>query len=109
MPSLLQCLRRPHTWLGVLLLLATLSLVDACRAPGAQLTARWYIVGIHLYQRFGRPLIGDRVRCRYRPSCSEYSIRAVRQYGIKTGLVTTLRRVRSCTLNVEMGTYDPVR
>jgi putative membrane protein insertion efficiency factor len=109
MPTLLKSLKRPHTWLVILLLVASLSLADAWRAPADQVTARLYIHSVHLYQHLGRPLIIDRVRCRYRPTCSEYSIAAVQRYGIRAGLIATIRRLRSCTPDVPMGTYDPVR
>lgn len=109
MPPLLQLLRKPHSWLGLLLLLAALSVADANRAPNAQLTVRVYIAAVRLYQQHGRPFLSGYVQCRFLPSCSEYSIAVVRQYGIKMGFLATARRLRSCTPHVQMGTYDPVR
>ena len=40
------------------------------------------------------PLIGD--SCRYLPTCSEYSIEALRTYGFLKGLFLSLRRILSC-------------
>lgn len=47
-------------------------------------------------------------RCRYYPTCSEYSIEAVREYGVRRGLVLTVTRIKSCTINVPLGTHDPL-
>lgn len=46
-------------------------------------------------------------RCRFFPSCSEYSMTALKQYNIVTGLFLTLKRVVSCHPFGEHG-YDPV-
>ncbi|MBE3072322.1 MAG: membrane protein insertion efficiency factor YidD [Acidobacteria bacterium] len=48
------------------------------------------------------------VQCRYRPTCSEYSVEAVRRFGIRRGLILTARRVLSCRPPVPRGTFDPV-
>jgi putative membrane protein insertion efficiency factor len=82
--------------------------VDVCRAPGHQLTARSYIGLVHVYQVVGRPLLKGKIACRYRPTCSDYSIEAVQQHGTLRGLVLTYKRIRSCTNDVPMGTSDPV-
>jgi hypothetical protein len=108
MSALLQCLRKPHPWLLMLLLTVTACLVDSSRSPRDQLTVPLYVGAVRLYQRFCRPVVSKWIRCRYRPTCSEYSIDAVRRYGIRTGLVLTSRRVRSCTPGVQPGAYDPV-
>ncbi len=60
------------------------------------------------YRVLIKPLIGGRVRCRFQPSCSEYSLQAVRHYGIRRGLGLTYVRVRKCTNDVPMCTPDPV-
>ena len=81
---------------------------DVSRQPEQQLTARVYIGSVHVYQALGRPLLKGKVACRYRPTCSDYSIEAVRQHGTMRGLALTYRRIRSCTSDVPMGTIDPV-
>jgi putative membrane protein insertion efficiency factor len=109
MPALRKLLRRPHSWLLAVLALYALVVLDAHRAPDRQVTAGLYVTAVHAYQRLGRPLLVRRVRCRYQPTCSEYSVAAVERYGIVRGMVLTVARVRSCTRQVPMGTYDPVR
>jgi putative membrane protein insertion efficiency factor len=45
--------------------------------------------------------------CRYTPTCSEYAIEAVEQYGALRGTVMAVRRVVSCN-PFARGGYDPV-
>jgi hypothetical protein len=47
-----------------------------------------------LYQRFISPVLPQ--RCKYYPSCSHYSITAVRRYGILRGLVLSAWRLLRC-------------
>ena len=81
---------------------------DILRLPTQQLTARVYIGSVHVYQAVGRPLLKGKVACRYRPTCSDYSIEAVQRYGTLRGLVLTYKRIRSCTSSVPFGTVDHV-
>ena len=78
------------------------------RSPENQLTARAYIGFVHIYQGYGRPMLEGIIACRFRPTCSEYSIQAVEKYGIWTGLFLTVKRIASCTSDVPMGTVDEV-
>ena len=87
--------------LAVLLLFA-----DTLRSPDAQLTARVYIGFVYSYQSYGRPLLEGIVACRFRPTCSDYSIAAVERFGIWRGLYMTIKRVASCNDSVPMGTVD---
>jgi len=48
-----------------------------------------------------------RPRCRYAPSCSDYSIQAVRDYGILRGLVLAAWRLLRCN-PLSPGGLDPV-
>ena len=82
--------------------------VDLSRRPENQITARGYIGAVHVYQVVGRPLLEGRVACRYRPTCSDYSIAAVQKHGTLRGLVLTYKRIRSCTNEVPMGTVAAV-
>ena len=52
------------------------------------------------------PLFGN--NCRYFPSCSDYSIEALRTYGFFKGLYMTFKRVLSCHPFKEGG-IDPVK
>lgn len=108
MPALRQRLRRPETYLAALVLLAAACISDSFLPPRAQLTARVYIAAIEGYQHFVSPLLRSTIMCRYRPTCSEYSIEAVRRFGIRPGLLLTWRRVNSCQRTVPLGTPDPV-
>jgi putative membrane protein insertion efficiency factor len=90
-------------------LLFQLSLtIDVFRQPGSQLSGKLYVAAVHAYQAVGRPLLEGRVACRFRPTCSDYSIAAVEKHGIIPGLVLTSKRLISCTNDVPMGTPDPV-
>jgi putative component of membrane protein insertase Oxa1/YidC/SpoIIIJ protein YidD len=81
---------------------------DLSRQPENQLTARVYIGFVHGYQAVGRPLLDGVVACRFRPTCSDYSIESVRRYGTLRGLALTFHRLNSCADNVPMGTIDEV-
>jgi putative membrane protein insertion efficiency factor len=108
MSALWKCLRKPRTWLALFLALVVAVVVDTFRPPADQLTGRGYVMGVRLYQRWGRPLLAGKVHCRYHPTCSEYSIEAVERHGIRRGLVLTVRRISSCQSDVPDGTDDPV-
>ena len=81
---------------------------DVSRQADKQLTARVYVGCVHVYQVVGRPMMKGIVACRFRPTCSDYSIAAVQHHGILKGLALTYRRIRSCTNSVPMGTIDKV-
>lgn len=52
------------------------------------------ILPIRLYQRWISPLLGP--RCRYHPSCSEFSIEAFSRYGLAIGLLKSVSRLLRC-------------
>lgn len=108
MPSLRERLKRPETWLAALVVLVLAGVMDAQRAPADQLTSRAWIAGVHAYRVVGHPVLEGRIQCRYEPTCSEYSIQAVKRFGILRGLGMTFRRLESCKIDVPLGTYDPV-
>ena len=107
-PGLRGLARRPEPWLWVVLLLAVLFAADALRPPQHQVSVRLFAASVGGYHRFIHPLTGRFIRCRYSPTCSEYSVEAVRKYGIAKGGWMGLRRIVSCTPRVPMGTVDPV-
>jgi len=45
--------------------------------------------------------------CRFRPTCSEYSFKAIKKYGIISGCLLTLKRVIHCH-PLNKGGFDPV-
>ena len=58
-------------------------------------TLRYYFVfAIRLYQRFASA--ETRLRCRWKPSCSEYGVMAIQKYGAIWGAVITVQRLRRC-------------
>ena len=57
------------------------------------------------YQLFISPIIGN--RCRFHPSCSQYSIEALRTHGALKGLWLTVRRLLRCH-PLHPGGFDPV-
>jgi putative membrane protein insertion efficiency factor len=63
------------------------------------------VAPIRLYQFVLSPLLGP--RCRYAPSCSDYAIQAVRDYGILRGLVLAAWRLLRCN-PLSPGGLDPV-
>lgn len=101
-------LRKPHTWLALLLLLVLLSVADSLRAPSRQTSVRVFTAAVSGYQHYVHPLTGRFIRCRYRPTCSHYAVEAVQKYGIAKGLVLSFHRIRSCRRTVPEGTRDPV-
>jgi putative membrane protein insertion efficiency factor len=52
------------------------------------------IAPIRFYQRVVSPIVPQ--RCKYYPTCSEYAVGAVRQYGILRGLVLAGWRLLRC-------------
>ena len=65
---------------------------------------------IKLYRFIVSPLLGH--SCRYMPTCSEYSIEALRNFGFFKGLFMSLKRILSCHPVKFLGGsegYDPVK
>lgn len=67
--------------------------------------SRLMIALITAYRWTISPMLGN--RCRFYPSCSEYSIDAIRQHGALRGVWLTLRRLLRCH-PWHPGGYDPV-
>lgn len=71
------------------------------------------ILLIKSYQKITRPVYNflneknlNPIRCRYTPSCSEYSIKAINKYGVFKGSVLSLKRINRC--KYPYGGYDPL-
>ena len=65
---------------------------------------------IKSYKFFISPLLGN--SCRYLPTCSEYSIEAIENYGFFKGLFISLKRIFSCHPIKFLGGgegFDPVK
>jgi putative membrane protein insertion efficiency factor len=63
------------------------------------------ILPIRFYQLAISPMLG--ARCRYTPTCSEYSIEAIERFGVLRGGALSLKRLFSCHPWGGSG-YDPV-
>ena len=60
---------------------------------------------LRFYKRDVSPLLP--AACRYTPTCSEYAMEAVEQFGPFRGTLMAARRVLSCN-PFSRGGYDPV-
>lgn len=111
MSALRQSVRRSRFWI---LFIAAAALVAAAIFDWTQPAPdQWSVrlcneAVIRPYQRFVRPTTSRFIRCRYKPSCSEYSFQAIRTHGFPEGLWLTVKRIARCTPWVPMGTRDPV-
>lgn len=63
------------------------------------------ILIIKLYQIIISPLLGS--NCRYQPTCSQYSVQALKEWGIFYGLFLSIKRIVRCHPWGDSG-YDPV-
>ncbi len=61
---------------------------------------------IKIYKFFVSPLLGN--SCRYLPTCSEYSIDALKTHGFFKGLFLSTKRIFSCH-PWGKGGFDPVK
>ena len=65
---------------------------------------------IKCYKYLISPLLGH--SCRYLPTCSEYSIDALKEFGFVKGLLMSIRRILSCHPIKFLGGgegFDPVK
>tara|TARA_Y100000816_G_scaffold173960_1_gene125126 strand:+ start:2771 stop:3010 length:240 start_codon:yes stop_codon:yes gene_type:complete len=61
---------------------------------------------IRWYKFLISPLLGQ--SCRYFPTCSEYSIEALKTYGFLKGIFLSLKRILSCHPWSDGG-FDPIK
>ena len=69
-----------------------------------------FIKLIKCYRYLISPLLGQ--SCRYLPTCSEYSIEALKTYGLFKGLFLSTKRILSCHPVKFLGGgegFDPVK
>jgi len=65
---------------------------------------------IKIYQFIISPLLGQ--SCRYLPTCSDYSIEALKEFGFIKGIIMSSRRILSCHPIKFLGGgegFDPVK
>jgi putative membrane protein insertion efficiency factor len=70
-----------------------------------RLLRRAAIGPIRVYQRVVSPLLPR--RCKYEPTCSQYAVDAVEQFGVVRGLILATWRLLRCN-PLSHGGYDPV-
>ncbi len=66
-----------------------------------------FIFPIRLYQLFISPVIGGNIACRFTPTCSNYTIEAIKKLGIIKGIAVSIIRIIRCNPWGGKG-YDPV-
>ncbi len=64
------------------------------------------VAAIRLYQRALSPMLPD--SCRFYPSCSEYTVLAIRRHGVLKGILMGSWRIMRCN-PFSKGGFDPVR
>lgn len=62
------------------------------------------VIAVRLYQKISS--FSPRV-CRFYPTCSEYTIQALRKYGLVKGVFLGIKRILKCH-PFHPGGYDPV-
>jgi uncharacterized protein len=89
--------------------LTAAAIFDWTRPAGEQLSVVAYERAVvSPYRWLVRPLMSTFVRCRYAPTCSQYSVEAVRAHGFPKGIWLTTTRLFRCMPWVPLGTADPV-
>ena len=61
---------------------------------------------IKIYQKIISPIFGK--RCRFYPTCSEYSKQAITKYGAIKGTYLSIKRILKCH-PFHKGGYDPLK
>lgn len=65
-----------------------------------------FILIIEFYQRNISPMFGK--KCKFYPTCSEYTKQAIEKYGIIKGLYIGIKRILRCN-PFSKGGYDPLK
>ena len=63
------------------------------------------LIVIYIYQNFISPFLP--ARCRYTPTCSEYSKESIKKHGPYKGFILTFKRIIKCHPWGGSG-YDPI-
>lgn len=70
------------------------------------LIKKLFILPIKGYQKLISPLLGS--NCRYVPTCSQYTIIAIEEWGIIKGIYLGIRRISRCHPLSKLHGPDPV-
>lgn len=65
-----------------------------------------FILPIRFYQMAISPLLGQS-KCRFQPTCSQYAVEAIEEWGILKGTWLGIKRIGRCHPFGKSG-YDPV-
>jgi putative membrane protein insertion efficiency factor len=65
-----------------------------------------FIFIICFYQKNISPWLGN--KCKYEPTCSEYTKQAIEKYGVIRGLFKGFKRILRCN-PFSKGGYDPLK
>lgn len=82
-----------------------MSMQQTCRKAIRNPVKALFVGVIRFYQVVISPGLAG--RCKYYPSCSQYALDAVREYGAARGFVLAAWRVMRCN-PLSYGGYDPV-
>jgi putative membrane protein insertion efficiency factor len=80
-----------------LILIFTLFLLDATTPPHQQVSVRFALAGIWMYQHSFSLLFKNSRMCKFTPTCSNYSRMALEKYGIAKGSAMTGMRLLRCS------------
>lgn len=64
-----------------------------------------FILFIRVYQLIISPMLGS--NCRFIPTCSEYAMESLREYGLIKGIFLSIKRIGKCHPWGSHG-YDPI-
>lgn len=54
------------------------------------------LISILAYQRYISPVISNKIKCRFYPTCSEYAKQAIKKFGLLKGTIKTVKRYIRC-------------
>jgi uncharacterized protein len=89
-------------------MVAGVVLYDVTRPPAQQVSARFAVAGIHVYQARLSPLVvSTGLACRFTPTCSHYAEAVIVRDGLVRGSWLAAKRIARCGPWTRMGTKDP--
>ncbi len=70
---------------------------------------RLFIEIIKIYKKTISPILSYfGIKCKYYPTCSEYTMQAIQKYGIIKGCFLGIKRILKCN-PFSKGGYDPLK
>ena len=63
---------------------------------------------IELYQKYISKIKSKNIRCKFYPTCSEYTKQAIEKYGVLKGGILGIIRILKCN-PFSKGGYDPLK